>query len=100
LEVLLCPDHEERRRTMDPVKTGEVRIAPIEDIDGACFDWKIVEDVDLVDFSVGNHDNRRNASPQIEERMQFYRPLPFAKQRPGEEGKTQIDRGGIQGVDV
>ena len=99
LEVLFGPDHEEGRRTMDPVKTGKVRITPIEDIDGACFDRKIVEDIDLVDFSVGNHDNRRNASPQIEERMQFYRTLPFAKQRPGEKRKTQIDRGGIQGVD-
>ena len=99
LEVLFGPDDEEGRRTMDSVKTGKVRIAPIEDIDGACFDRKIVEDIDLVDFSVGNHDNRRNASPQIEERMQLYRTLPFAKQRPGEKRKTQIDRGGIQGVD-
>lgn len=88
LEVLFGPDHEEGRRTMDPVKTGKVRVAPIEDIDGACFDRKIVEDVDLVDFSVSNHDNCGNASPQIEERMQFYCTLPFAKQRPGEERKT------------
>ena len=83
---------------MDFVKTRKVRVAPIQDIDCTGFYRKIVEDVDLVNFSMSNDDDCRNAAPQIEESVELHGAFPFAGQGPREKREAKIDRLCIQSI--
>ena len=59
----------------------------------------MLQNVDIVQFSVGNQDKFGNVALEIQQRMQFDRPFGSPKLRPGKQRKAQVDRGGIQGVD-
>ena len=41
---------------MNSIKAGEIHIAPVEDVDGPCFEHELVEGIDVVDFPIGNAD--------------------------------------------
>ena len=97
-EVVLGPDDKESCRLVDHMQTGKIEIATVEDIDGAGFDSNLIEDVDLVDLSVGNDDYCGNTAPQIQKGMKLDSSLALSKDGPGEKRQTQIDGGGIQGI--
>jgi hypothetical protein len=97
-EVVLGPDDKESCCLLYYMQTCKIEIATIEDIDGARFDSNLIEDVDLVDLSVGNDDYGGNTAPQIQKGMKLDSALALSKDGPGEKRQTQIDGSGIQGV--
>lgn len=78
---------------MDFEETPIIEISAIQNIDGSGLDDQIVEDVHIVDHTHGNNGYGWNVAPQIQERVEFYRALVFAKFRPGKQGKAQVDGG-------
>ena len=83
---------------MDFVKTSEIDITSIHEINGPRFYPEMVEDFYVVNFSVSNIDQGRDTSSQIQEGMQLDSSFSFAKLGPREKSQTQIDGRGIQGV--
>ena len=49
-------------------------------------------------FAVGDADKRGNVAVQVQQRVQFHRPLVPAKLRPGKQRETEVDGGGIEGI--
>ena len=81
---------------MNRMKSGKVDIAPIHDVDGSCFDEKLVEDVHFVNLAVGNNHHRRDASPKIQEGMELYRSFVLSELCPGKERQAEVDDRGVQ----
>ena len=80
------------------MEPGEVQKATIHNVEGACFQRDYIQDVDLVEFSVGDVDETRDVAPQIQQRMETDGPFCLPEACPGKEGQTQVDRRGIQGI--
>jgi len=99
VEVVFGSYHKETRSLMDSIQTSEVEIAAIHDIYGTGFDYKMIEDIDIVNASVSNDNHGGNTALQIQESMHLDCSPPLAEYCPREQGKTQIDCGGIQGID-
>jgi len=99
LQVALGPDYEEGLRLMQVMQTFEVQVSPVHDVEGPGFWNQKIEDLDIVDFSVGNLDKRGNGTPQVEERVQLDGSLLSAESRPRKKGQAQIDCGGIECID-
>jgi hypothetical protein len=98
LEIRLGPDDEKGSVLMKGVKPGEVQISSIQDIEGSRLERKIVEDPNIVRFSLRHMGKRGDRSTQVEKRMELDGALAFAESGPGEKRQTQVDRGGIEGV--
>lgn len=98
LEIGLGSDHEESRGLGNSIKSGEIRVAAIHDVESACFHRNDVQNVDLVEFSVGDVDEARDIAPQIQQGMKSDGPLCCPEVCPGKNGQAQIDRRCIQGV--
>ena len=81
------------------MKPGEVQKATIHNVEGACFQRDYIQDVDLVEFSVGDVDKSRDTAPQIQQGMETHSPLGLSESCPGKEGQAQVDGRGIQGID-
>jgi hypothetical protein len=66
LEIGLGSDHEESRGLGNRIESGEIRVAAIHDVESACFQRNDVQNVDLVEFSVGDVDEAWDIAPQIQ----------------------------------
>src|SRR3990172_10213189 len=97
-EVGVGSNDEEGQELMEGIQPGEVQIAAIHDIERPGFEEQLVEDVDVVDFSMDDLDKRGNRSSQIEQRVQHDRAFSFAKPGPREQGQTQIDGGRVERI--
>ena len=80
------------------MKSFEVEIPLIHHVIRSGFGNEFVEDIHVVPLPVGDLDERRDVSPQIQKGVEFDGGLPFAESRPREKGKTQVDRCGVEGV--
>ena len=98
LEIGLGSDNKESGGLGNSIESGEIRVAAIHDIESACFQRKDVQNVDLVEFPIGDVDEARNIAPQIQQGMKPDSSLCCPEVCPGENGKAQIDRRCIQGV--
>lgn len=98
IEILLGASHKESRGAMQFVKAGEIDIPPIHHVDGARFEEKSVEDIDVVNSAGSNDSKGGDASAQIQERVKFDGGFVFPKFRPREKSEAQIDGGGVQSV--
>ena len=49
------------------MKTDKIEIASIDDVKGARFEDQLTQDGDIVNFPMGNNDNGRDASAQVQE---------------------------------
>jgi len=87
-EVALGAGDEEGPLVMDPVKTGEVQIPSIHDVDRTRLQGHGVQQVDVVDSALGDIDHRGNAPSQIEQGMQLDGSLVPSKSGPGEQRKA------------
>ena len=83
---------------MQTVKTFEIEIAAIQNIERSGFGDQIVEGVDVVDFPLGNLNKRRNISAKIEQGMEFDCGFVFSESSPREKRQTQIDGRGVESV--
>ena len=97
-EIGLGSDHKESRFLGNSIESGEIRVAAIHDVESTCFQRNDIQNVDLVEFSVGDVDEARDIAPQIQQRMETDGPLCFSEVSPGKDGQAQVDRCGIQGV--
>ena len=99
LEIGLSTSEKEASCLIENIEPGEVVIAPIHDIEAACLEDHLIEDIDIVQLAVRNMDEGRNISLQIEERMQLDCTFVFAKTSLGNGRQTQIDGCRIEGID-
>ena len=58
LEIAFCTGDEKGRRLLDAVQPRKVQVAAIHDVNGTRLQNQVVEDIDIVDFSVCNADKR------------------------------------------
>ena len=96
--VRLGAGHEESFCLMQNVKSGEVRIASIHDVDRPSLQDQHVEHIDIAPLAVGDVDEARNVAAQVEQRTHLHRRLGGTKQRPRKQRQTQIDSRGVQCV--
>ncbi len=84
---------EESARLMQGIKTCEIQVAAIHDIERTRFDRHEVQHVDFVHLAIADVDKRWDCAPQVQQSVQFHRALGLAKRCPVEQAQTQIDRG-------
>jgi len=80
------------------MKTLEIDIGPIHDIERAGLDREKIENGDVVGLSVRNQHETRDIAAQVHQGVQLHRPFVFAKSRPREQAQTEIDRRAVEGV--
>src|SRR5271169_1335510 len=67
--VGLGANNEERRAEGEDVQTLEIHVAAIHDVERAGLRQNLVEDVDVMHFSVGNADKRGDVAVQVQQRV-------------------------------
>jgi len=97
-EVVFGSGDKEGAVAMDTVKSLEVQVCPVHDVERSGFDGQFVEDVDVVNLAGGNNDKGWNVSMKVQQRMQFDRCFALSEFCPGKQRQAKIDRRGIQGV--
>jgi len=83
---------------MHAVESFEIEIAAVHQVNSSGLPDQLIEDVDLVDLSARDDHHRGNTAAQIEQRVQFDCGLACAKLCTREKRQTQIDGGGVQGI--
>ena len=99
IEIAFGTGNEKRFCLLQDVESPKVEITAVHDVVGAGHGYKMIQDIDVVQFSIGNQDEFGNVALEIQQRVQFDRPFGAAKLRPGKQRKAQVDGGGVQGVD-
>jgi hypothetical protein len=84
---------------MKAVEPLEVEVGTVHDIESSRFGNEHIEDIDVVQFAVGDVDKTGNRSTQVEQYVQFDRRFGGAKLGPRKQREARVDSGGIQSVD-
>lgn len=98
-QVPFGADHEEGRKAMDGVETLEVEISTIHCDHRLLFQRRHVQEMDVVHHPGSQAHKGGDRSPQIQKRMHFHGGLRLSERCPGEKGKAQIDRRGVQRIE-
>ena len=56
IEIAFGPGDKKSEGPMDRIKTSKIQIPSIQDVNGSGFEWQFVEDIDIVNFAMGNDD--------------------------------------------
>ncbi len=99
IQVRFGAGDEERSGQMQPMKSAEINIATIHDVDGACLREQQIERVNVVELAVGNMDEARDIAAQVQQRVHLHRGLGCAEMRPRKDRQTKIDRRRIECID-
>ena len=99
LEVGLAASHKEAGGLVNPMKSLEIEIAPIHDVERAGLGEQLIEDMDLVHLAIADVEEGRNIAAQVEQRVQLDGGLGGTERRPRKYRQAQIDGGCIQCVD-
>ncbi len=91
--------NKEAQGLMKIMQALEVKVGAIHDIEGTGFRDKHVQNIDVVEFAVGNVNENRDITAQIKEGMDFHGRFCFSEMGPGEQGKAEVYGRGIQCVD-
>jgi hypothetical protein len=83
---------------MDGIKTIEIQISAVDNVEGPRFEDELIEDFDVVDLAMGDNNEAGDTSPEIQESMQFHGTFVGSELGPREKRETQIDGRGVQGV--
>jgi hypothetical protein len=78
------PCDEESHARLKTEEPGEIDIAAIHDVEGACLHGKMIEGFDIVHFPVGNVDKTGDIAAQIDQGMELDSRLASAELRPRE----------------
>jgi len=84
---------------VDVLQTGEVEIAPVEDVERASFDGKQIQCVHVVDLSRRDVHPAGYVPPQVEQCMRFDRTDVLSEPCPWKERQAEADGSGIEGID-
>jgi hypothetical protein len=99
LKIRLGPNDEKRVVLMEGVESRDVQISSIQDVEGTRLEREIVEDPNIVGFSLCYMNKSWYRALQVEKRMELDGALAFAERSPGEKRQTQVDHRGIEGLD-
>lgn len=98
-QVRLGPNDKERLALMKSKETSEIEITAVEDVKAAGLRNEIVQNPDIVRFSICDLDKRRDRASQIEKGMELDGAFALAEYSPRKKRQTQVDRGRIEGID-
>jgi len=90
-KIGLGANDEEGPGRMYGVEPLEIYIAPIHDVKSAGLGQQDVQDVDVVQFAVGNVNEGGDAAAQVQQRVKLDRRLGSAEVRPGKDREAQVD---------
>ncbi len=80
------------------VKAREVGTGSVHHVEGSGLRDQHVQDVDVMQLSVGHVDEGGNVPVQVEERVQLDGALRLPEARPGEQRQAEVDRRGVERV--
>ena len=83
---------------MKPVEPTKIDVAFVHDVEAAGLENHVVEEMDIVHLTACNADKRRNIGSQVQLGMHLDGAFVTTMLGPGKQRQTQIDDGGIQGV--
>ena len=84
---------------MKIVEPGIVQIGAVQEVEGTRLQREVVEDSDIMSFSIRHMDKRRYQSSQVKKRMGLDSAFAFAELGPRKKREIQVDRGRIEGKD-
>ena len=76
---------------MQVMEARKVEVGPIHDMQCTGFRQEHVQDIDTVQFSVGNVDEGGDVSVQVEEGVELDSALCLAEPRPGKQRQAEVD---------
>jgi len=91
--------YKERTATMEAVEALEVQIAPIHHVERAGFRQQFVQNIHVMQFSVGNLNESRNGATQVQQRMHFHRAFCGLEPSPRKQGQAQVNGGRVESID-
>src|ERR1035437_8151816 len=97
--IVLGPDDEGDLLLMQCLPSGEIEIAAVDEYDGYRRPMNHVEDLDVVHLAGGDMDENGNGASQIDNRVRLDGRLGRAEVRPRKQTQTQVDSGGIHGIE-
>lgn len=97
--VALGPRHKESFGFMNDEQSFEIQIAPVHQIEGPWLQHKIVHDIDLVGFAVGDVNEAGDVASQVQQRVQLDGRLGRSKRRPCKHRQAQVYGAGVECVD-
>jgi len=66
-EIAFCSGHKKCQGLLDHIKASKIEIPSIDDVESAWFEDQLIQDGHIVNFPMGNNDNGRDASAQVQE---------------------------------
>lgn len=99
LGIALGSGEEEGLRLMDGEQPAEVQISTIEQVIRSGLDDQLVQNVDLVGLAIGDVDEARDCTAQVEQGMQLDSGFGRTKRCPRIDRQAQVDGGGIERID-
>lgn len=99
LGVAFCADDKGCLCLLNPIETCEVEIAPVDHVDTTRLEDNLVEEMNVMDGSIGNAYKYRDRAGQVDLGMQFDRSLGSPEVCPWKHREAQVDGGGIDSID-
>ena len=90
-----CVEIGERSQAVQQEQALEVHVGPVHDVERAGFGHEQVQYVDIMQFGLGDVDERRTIAAQVQQGVQLDAGLGGAEQGPGKHGQAQIDGGAV-----
>src|SRR5450631_4879471 len=98
LDILFGARYVKCGSRVEPVESLEVDVAPIHHVEGHGFQNQLIEDLHVRELAIANEYASWNVSVEVQQSVHFHGTLALAEPRPGEQGKAEVDRGGVQSV--
>ena len=95
----LLPDNEEGTTDMNLIESGEVKVASVKHIAGQGFVCEPIHGVDIMDLCVGNPVKHRNLRGDVNLGVDPDARLCASELCPPEHGHTEVDSGGVDGIE-
>src|SRR5207237_10813057 len=98
VQAFLGQGDEERHAAGEAIQPGKVVVAAVENVEGPGLDGQQIHRGHVGHFAAGNMDKTGNIAAQVQKRVQLDGAFALAELCPGQERKTQVDGGGIEGI--
>ena len=99
VEIRLGAGYKEGASLMQDVQSREIQIPAIHHVNRTGFRDQHVQDIDVVQLSIGDVNEARDRTAQIEQRMHLHGGLGRAEERPREDRQAEVDCRRIERVD-
>lgn len=96
--ITFCSDNKVGVRTLNSKESGKVKVSAVEDIDASGFKEHSIHEVNVMYRSVCNMHEDRDRTSQVNLSVKFNRGFSPAEMSPRKHRQTQINRGGIDGI--